>query len=84
MTLCIIIAAIISCMATYAQIDNPALDLRNLRITKKQGPAIAIPAISREPGALERKPNDLNHSPDNATTFDPAWANRFQTVLDSV
>ena len=53
--LLLFIAAIISCVATYAQIDDPALDLRNLRITKKQGPAIAKPAISREPGALELK-----------------------------
>lgn len=33
---------------------------------------------------MDYKPGELNHSPDQATTFDPAWANRFQTVLDSV
>jgi D-alanyl-D-alanine carboxypeptidase len=68
------ILAILNCVATYSQIDNPKLNLQNLQIIKKQVAAASV----------DQKQNELDHCTDNTMTFDSTWSNRFQTVLDSV
>ena len=68
--LLLLAAAILSCIAANAQIDDPKIDFRDFQAAKKQG--------------SEAVRSFIYNGNDEATTFDPAWANRFQTVLDSV
>jgi len=62
--------AVLSFTVAHAQIDNPKFDLRDIRSKKQQGHQAVKPFIYQ--------------GNDNATTFDPTWADRFQTVLDSI
>jgi CubicO group peptidase (beta-lactamase class C family) len=79
----LITVAVISCMATYAQINNPAFNPRDLQIIKKPKP---IEVAGKVKPFLSQKPNpgDLKPGSGKAITFDSTWASRFQTVLDSV
>jgi CubicO group peptidase (beta-lactamase class C family) len=74
----------LSCITTFAQINDPVWDPRDFRNIKKEGPAQIVPAKSIEQSNPEQKPSGLNHGTNTSSNFDPAWANRLQTVLDSV
>ena len=66
-------AAVISCLAVSAQLNNPRLDYRYRTSTEKH--QSSFPVINS---------SERSRTPADATTFDSTWANRFQTVLDSV
>jgi CubicO group peptidase (beta-lactamase class C family) len=80
----LILFAMISCLATFSQINDPIWNPRDFRNIKKEGPTQLSPAKSIEQSNPEQKPASLNHGPASSSNFDPVWANRFQTVLDSV
>ena len=67
----LITISILSCVSAIAQIDNPRLNLRDLQITQKHKAATSI----------DKSNSDFSKQ---KCAFDPTWANRFQTVLDSV
>jgi CubicO group peptidase (beta-lactamase class C family) len=83
-TFVLITLAIFSCLATFAQINDPVCNSRDFRNTKKERPAQVSPAKSIEQSNLKQRPSGLNHGAATSSNFDPAWANRLQTVLDSV
>jgi CubicO group peptidase (beta-lactamase class C family) len=74
----------LSCITTFAQINDPVWNPRDFRNIRKEGSTLVNPAKSIEQSNPERKPSGLNHGTATSSNFDPAWANRLQTVLDSV
>jgi CubicO group peptidase (beta-lactamase class C family) len=83
-TLLLITIFIFSYLATFAQINDPVWYPRDFKNIKKEGPAQIVPAKSIEQSNPEQKPSGLNHGTAASSNFDPAWANRLQTVLESV
>jgi CubicO group peptidase (beta-lactamase class C family) len=74
----------LSCITTFAQINDPVWKPRDFMNIKKEEPAQIGPAKSIEHSNLEQKPSGLNKGTSTSSNFNPAWANRLQTVLDSV
>jgi D-alanyl-D-alanine carboxypeptidase len=71
--LLLILLAIINCLATIAQLDDPKFFTRDPDLMEKLQSSVLL-----------IKSSEPNRNQAGATTFNPAWANRFQTVLDSV
>jgi D-alanyl-D-alanine carboxypeptidase len=83
----LLLAVSVFSLSGIAQIDNPRLNFSSLKSSVKHE-ALVLPFPAKQglskPDIRKLKANRAKHVLYRAKEFDPAWANRFQTALDSV
>ena len=83
-TTLLITVLFLSCITTFAQINDPVWNQRDFRNFRNEESIKVNPVKSIDTGNMEQKSAGQNYVSDYASNFNPVWANRFQTVLDSL